>query len=296
MKTTEESLQIRNHLLECMENALIEEDEEKRAALLTVTVVGGGPTGVELAGALSEMKRYILPKDYPEIDFSLMKIYLIEASDRILSAMSEMSEKSSEASTKFLENLGVKVKTNTLVEDYDGSALTIKGQDSIQSNTMIWAAGVIGNAVDGLSDVYQNGRVIVNDNCEVIGYESIYAIGDVTLMITEDFPKGHPQVAQVAMQQAEFLTKKLSRKQEFKGSFEYKDLGSMATIGRSKAVADIAKFHFNGFFAWLFWLFVHLMNILGVKNKLFIFIDWMWYYISFNQSLRLLIKPKKSPN
>lgn len=293
MKTTEESLQIRNHLLECMENALIEEDEEKRAALLTVTVVGGGPTGVELAGALSEMKRYILPKDYPEIDFSLMKIYLIEASDRILSAM---SKKSSEASTKFLENLGVKVKTNTLVEDYDGSTLTIKGQDSIQSNTMIWAAGVIGNAVDGLSDVYQNGRVIVNDNCEVIGYESIYAIGDVTLMITEDFPKGHPQVAQVAMQQAEFLTKKLLRKQKFKGSFEYKDLGSMATIGRRKAVADIAKFHFNGFFAWLFWLFVHLMNILGVKNKLFMFIDWMWYYINFNQSLRLLIKPKKSPN
>lgn len=296
MKTTGESLQIRNHVLQCIEKALTAETDQEREALLNIVIVGAGPTGVELAGAFAEMKRYILPKDYPEIDFDQMKIYLVEAGPRILGTM---SEKSSTASEQFLSELGVISMTNTLVTDYDGQKVNMKGKTSILTNSMIWAAGVVGNIVSGISDNdIEKGRFRVDRHCKLVSQSNIYAIGDIALMQEDGFEHGHPQVAQVAMQQADLLAMNFKRMLTKKPpkQFGYKDLGSMATIGRSKAVADLPRVHFNGFFAWLFWLFVHLMNILGVKNKLFIFIDWMWYYISFSQSLRLVIKQKSSEN
>ena len=293
MKSTEESLAIRNHILECMEMALTEENEQKRKSLLNIAIVGAGPTGVELAGALCEMKRYILPKDYPEIDFSKMQIILIEAGNSVLSTM---SEKSSKASYQFLKELGVTVRLKTMVSDYNGERILLKDGEFIEARTLIWAAGVSGIVLPGLEGFYERNRIKIDHNLALDGQKSIYAVGDIALMKTEEYPYGHPQVAQVAIQMADHLSSRLLNRKHSADTFRYKDLGSMATIGRSKAVADVARIHMNGFFAWLVWLFVHLMAILGVKNKLFIFIDWMFYYISFNQSLRLVIKQKKAPD
>lgn len=293
MKSIEESLHLRNRILQCLEEALITDDEKEREAYMNVVIVGGGPTGVELAGALSEMKSYVLPKDYPELDFDRMHISLLEASERLLSTM---SEKSSEAAKRFLTKMGVEVRTGSKVLSYDGMETQVEGQDTLINKTLIWAAGVRGNSLPGIPEnhVLRNGRIKTNEINEVEGLQHVYAIGDLAYMETKGFERGHPQVAQVAIQQADNLAKNLVG--ETKGlpskPFRYSDLGSMATIGRSKAVVDLPFYHFQGFFAWLFWLFVHLMNILGVKNKFFIFVDWLWYYISFDQSLRLVIKPK----
>jgi NADH:ubiquinone reductase (H+-translocating) len=296
MKSIEESLQLRNRILQCMEAALVTDDDSMRKALMNIVIVGGGPTGVEVAGALAEMKDYILPKDYPELDFNSMQINLLEAGPKILGAMSEEASKASEA---FLSKMGVTVLTSTAVKSYDGHQVEVEGKPAINSETLIWAAGIKGNMLNGIDPnlIVRGGRISTDEFNEVKGIKDVFAIGDIASMECKKYPKGHPQVAQVAMQQANTLGKNLLRdlNSKTRKPFVYGDYGSMATIGRSKAVADLPGFHFNGFFAWLFWLFVHLMNILGVKNKFFIFVDWMWYYLSFDQSLRLVIK-QKSPD
>ena len=244
----------------------------KEAKLLTIVIVGGGPTGVELSGAIAEMKKYVLPNDYPEINFNLMNIYLLEGTDKTLGAL---SEKSQEQSQKYLEKLGVIVKLNTILKDYDGMTATLSSGETIETATVIWAAGVKGNVPKGIDPalVVRGNRIKVDRYNKVQGSENIYAVGDVAYMETPNYPKGHPQVANVAINQAKNLGNNLIRmemKSRIAEEFEYHDKGSMATVGRNLAVVDIPKpkLHFGGFFAWLIWMFLHLVLILGVKNRL----------------------------
>jgi NADH:ubiquinone reductase (H+-translocating) len=264
-------------------------------------VVGGGPTGVELAGALAEMKKYVLPKEYPELDFSKMNIYLLEGGGKTLAAM---SEKSAAQSEKYLKRLGVKVLTNTLLQGYDGKEVKLKDGNIIESNTVIWAAGIKGNIPDGIdkSLIARGNRIKTDRHCKVIGCNNIYAIGDIAYMETLKYPDGHPQVAPVAMQQADLLAgnlKLIEQKSnpEKQYEFEYHDKGSMATVGRNLAVVDMPKpkLHFGGFFAWMIWMGLHLMLILGVKNRFFVFSNWLYNYITYDQNLRLIFKEFNKP-
>jgi NADH:ubiquinone reductase (H+-translocating) len=293
MKSVSEALGLRNRLLENYENALISTDPEEKQGLLNLVIVGGGPTGVELSGAIAEMKRFILPKDYPEIDFNTMHIYLLEASPALLNGM---SGKSSEKAYQYLLKLGVKVWLNSLVRDYDGKIVFLADGSVLSTRTFIWAAGITGYAPEGIRAVSfgKGNRLLVDSFNRVTGYENIYALGDIALMQQDVFPNGHPQVAQVAIQQAANLAGNLVRLNEGKPlkEFRYKDLGSMATIGRNLAVVDLPIIHFQGIFAWFVWMFVHLMSIVGVKNRLMIFINWLWNYFTYDQSLRLIIRPK----
>ncbi len=293
MKSVSEALALRNRLLQNFEDALSAVSEDEREGLMNIVVVGGGATGVEVAGTLTEMKKTVLPKDFPELDFEKMKIYLVEHSPKVLGPMSE------QASTKakfFLEELGVTVMVNTAVKDFDGKNVLLGDGTSLRTNNLIWAAGVKANAIEGLkTESYgRAGRIKVDRYNKVEGYDNIYALGDLALMIEDKFPNGHPQVAQPAIQQGELLAKNILNgiKEKPIKPFFYTDLGSMATVGRNKAVADLAFGKFQGFFAWLIWMFVHLMAILGMKNRLLIFINWSWNYITYDQSLRLIIKPK----
>ncbi len=293
MKSLNEALSLRNKILSNYENALNTNESDKAAALMNIVIVGGGPTGVELAGAIAEMKKFILPKDYPELDFSKMKVQLLEAAPRILGGY---SKKSSEKAFAYLEKLGVEVRLNTLVEDFDGREVQLKGGEALNARTLIWAAGIKANTVEGLPEsVYgHNQRLIVDRFNSVKGLEDVYALGDMAYMETEAYPKGHPQVAQVALQQATLLYKNLRAVQKNKEAkpFAYTDKGSLATVGRNLAIADLAFVHLGGFVAWALWLFVHLMALVGVKNRLFVFINWAWSYFTYDQSLRLLIHPK----
>lgn len=296
MKSLSEAINLRNVMLSNFEKALNETEQSKIDSLLNFVIVGGGPTGTELAGALAEMKKHILPKDYPELDFSKMKIILLEASDKILNGYSDNSSKKGE---KYLDKLGVEVHTNTFVQNYDGKKVELASGDTLATDTLIWAAGVKGNLVNGLGPdmMDKGGRLKVNRFNQVGNQEgdlnNVYAIGDLALMKTEKFEHGHPQVAQVAIQQASLLSKNLQSKEKGKAlkPFKYSDKGSLATIGRNLAVADLPFISFAGFTAWILWLFVHLMAILGVKNRLFVFINWVWSYFTYDQSLRLLINP-----
>jgi NADH dehydrogenase len=292
MKSVSEALGLRNRLLQNFEDAL-SATEEEREGLMNIVVVGGGPTGTEVSGTLSEMKKTVLPKDFPELDFNKMQIYLVEHSPKVLGPMSE------EASAKakiYLERLGVKVLVSTQVTDFDGKKVFLGDGSTIRSNNLIWAAGVKAISIDGLpNESYgRAGRIKVDRYNKVEGCSNIYALGDLALMTEEKYPNGHPQVAQPAIQQgvllAKNIVKEISKKEQ--KPFSYKDLGSMATIGRNLAVVDLPFWKFQGFFAWLVWMFVHLMAILGVKNRLIIFINWCWSYITFDQSLRLILKPK----
>ena len=298
MKSTMEALQLRRSLLLNFEKALLEKDPEELQRLMNIVVVGGGPTGVEISGALAEMKHYVLPKDYPELDFSKMNIYLLEGAKKTLAAM---SEKSSGDSRKYLEKLGVRVMTETIVKDYDGLNVLLQDGKTISARTVIWAAGIKGNIPEGISKelVARGNRIKVDRQCKVQGYSNIYAIGDLAYMETPSYPNGHPQVAPVAMQQAALIAGNLQK--SIKGittglaEFEYKDKGSMATVGRNLAVVDIpipiaigTKLHFGGFIAWLIWMGLHLMLILGVKNRFFVFINWLYSYMTYDQSLRLI--------
>jgi NADH dehydrogenase len=291
MKSLSEALRLRNKLLENFENALITEDEDERDGLLNVAVVGGGPTGVELTGALAEMKRFVLPKDYPELDFHKMHIYLIEASDAVLKGM---SPESSAKAYEYLLKLGVKVWLDSRVKGYDGRIVTLENEKFLRTNTLIWAAGVKGNFLEGLGDdVWGRGnRLFVDEYNRVKGFDDIYAIGDISIIIDDKNPYGHPQVAQVAIQQADNLSKNLVRmkKKEALVPFVYRDLGKMATVGRNLAVVDLPLIKFQGFFAWMVWMFIHLMSIVGIKNRVLIFINWLWNYFTYDQSLRLIIK------
>jgi len=294
MKTASDSILIRNTILENFEKALLEPDPENMAKYLNIVLVGGGPTGVELAGALAEMKKYIFPKDYPELDLSKMRIVLFEASSRLLLGM---SQKAGDKSYEYLERLGVEVRLNTGVEDYDGLNLKLSDGNTLESKMVIWAAGVASSPIDGFdSEVFAKAnRISVDRFNRVLGYKDIYAVGDVAFMKTPKYPDGHPQVAQTAIQQANMLASNLKRVNKGKETreFEYIDKGSMATIGRNLAVADLPFAKLKGFIAWLLWSFVHLMTIVGVKNRLFIFLNWTVNYFTYDQSLRVLIKPKK---
>ncbi len=293
MKSVSEALALRNRLLQNFEDALSCSNEEDREALMNIVVVGGGPTGTEVSGTLSEMKNTVLPKDFPELDFSKMQIYLVEHSPKVLGPMSEQA--SSKAKI-YLERLGVKVMVSTQVTDFDGKKVFLGDGSTIRSSNLIWAAGVKAVGIEGLpNEVYgRAGRIKVDRYNKVEGCTNIYALGDLALMTEDKYPNGHPQVAQPAIQQGELLAKNLLNESSKKAKkpFSYKDLGSMATIGRNLAVVDLSFWKFQGFFAWLVWMFVHLMAILGVKNRLIIFINWCWSYITFDQSLRLIIRPE----
>jgi NADH dehydrogenase len=291
MKSVSEALRLRNNILQNFENALLETDEERQKALLTIVVVGGGPTGVEVSGTLAEMKKYILPKDYPEIDFSRMKIYLLEAGSRVLAGM---NEKTAGTAQKYLKNLDVQVLCNASVTDYDGQTVSIKDSIQISAKTLVWAAGVSGRRIEGLrADSYARGnRLKVNAFNQIEGYDSIFALGDNAYMTEKKYPDGHPQMAQPAIQQAKQLAQNLQRLVAGKPMLPYRyfNKGTMATVGRNLAVVELPFIRFYGFFAWLTWMFVHLMAIVGVKNRVLIFINWFWNYITYDQSLRLIIK------
>lgn len=293
MKSLGEAINLRNVILTNFEKALNETDQAKVESLLNFVIVGGGPTGTELAGALAEMKKYILPKDYPELDFSQMNIHLLEATGKVLNGYSDISSKKGKT---YLEKLGVKVLTDTFVKDYDGKKVQLASGETLATDTLIWAAGVKGNPVHGLGTtiVGRGGRLQVDKHSLVQNQTNIYAIGDLAIMNTDSYENGHPQVAQVAIQQASLLAKNLIRQEKGQTlkEFKYIDKGSLATVGRNLAIADLPFFSFQGFAAWVLWLFVHLMAILGVKNRLFVFINWAWSYFTYDQSLRLLIKPK----
>ncbi len=296
MKSTVEAIELRNRILQNFEKALTETDPIELQRLMNIVVVGGGPTGVELSGAIADMKRFVLPKDYSELDFDKMNIYLLEGSAKTLGVM---SEKSSEQSAKYLQRLGVTVKTNTLIEDYDGKTARMKDGSTIETSTVIWAAGIKGNVPQGVdpSLVVRGNRIKTDRYCKVEGFENVYAIGDVAYMEEPAYPKGHPQVAPVAMQMADLLVNNF--KEEMKGSktlkeFEYYDKGSMATVGRNLAVVDVPKpkLHFGGLLAWFIWMSLHLMLILGVKNRFFVFMNWLYNYFTRDQNLRLIMKHK----
>ena len=289
LKTTYDAINIRNHILQTFED-IISAEASDREGLLNLTIVGAGPTGVELAGAFAEIKNNILPKDYPDIDFTHFKINLIEGSKDTLNSMSISAKRTSK---KYLQKMGVNIITETFVKRYDGNLLELSNGNIIKSKTVIWAAGVIGNTIKGLPDNVQavGNRIEVNRTNLVEGTKNIFAIGDIALMKTPKYQKGHPQLANVAINQAKNLAINLNKHKT--NEFEYNDLGAMATIGRNKAVVDLPYFKFSGYFAWLIWMFLHLMLILSVRNKLIIFINWVWAYLTKDTSLRLILKQTK---
>jgi len=294
MKSVSEALYLRNKILEDYEKAVTTADFEERQGLVDIVIVGGGPTGVEVAGALAEMKKYILPKDYrDELDCDEVDIHVIQGADTLLKGMSKQA---AEAAERFLTQLGVQVKKNTRVTDFDGEYVYMNDGTKIRANKVIWAAGIIGNTIEGLPDelITHSRRIRVNEYGQVLGFPNIYAIGDIAYRETETYPYGHPQVAQVAIQQAKNVARNLKSIQNKKPlkPFVYNDRGSMATIGRHRAVVDLPRLRFQGAFAWFVWLIIHLFAILGVKNKLFVFLNWLWNYFTYDQSLRLMIKPR----
>jgi len=293
MKTIAEVLDLRNSLLMNFENALTAQNAEERDMLMTIVIIGGGPSGVEIAGALAEMNKYVLSKDYPEFKEIRAKIFLIEAVDRVLSSM---SQKSSDKARSFLEKMGVHVLTNTKATGCDEKTVYIDSGKSIRTGMIIWTAGIAGNSTEGLKhDCFsRSGRIRVDRYNRVSGYSNVFALGDISLQTEEKYPIGHPQVAQVAIQQAQMLADNLGRMRSNKPlkEFRYKDLGTMATVGRHLAVVELPSLRFQGVFAWFVWMFIHLMSIIGVKNKLMIFMNWAWKYFTYDQSTRLILRPK----
>ncbi|HEX8268629.1 MAG TPA: NAD(P)/FAD-dependent oxidoreductase [Flavobacterium sp.] len=295
MKTISQSLNIRSLILENFEQAVLTKDPEERNYLMNFCLVGGGPTGVELAGALAEMKRGILQKDYPDLEINCMQINLIQSGDKILNTM---SEKSSRHAEEFLKDLGVNIMKNIRVTGYDGRYISTNTGLMIPSATVIWTAGVMGAMVNGIqaSSIVKNvERLRVNEFNQVAGYNNVFAIGDIAQMESPKYPQGHPMMAQPAMQQGKHLAENFGRLLEGRimEPFEYNDKGSMATIGRNKAVVDLPSGHFSGFFAWVVWMFVHLFSLIGFKNKAVVFMNWVYNYIKFDREGRLIIRPYK---
>lgn len=299
MKTVSEAMGLRNALLSNLERALTCATEQERQELLNVVIVGGGATGVEIAGAISQMKKYVLPYDYPDMDASKMHIYLIEAGDRLLAGM---SHESSEKARIFLEGMGVEVCFGKMVTDYRDQKVMMKDGTEIPTRTFIWVSGVRANEITGIdNDLLGRGqRIKVDAFNRVEALQDVFAIGDQCIQTTDpEYPGGHPQLAQVAIQQAKNLAKnlrKIATGEDGLKPFRYKNLGSMATVGRNKAVVDIGKVHSQGFIAWILWLVVHLRSILGIRNKLMVFLNWVWNYITYDDSIRMIVyatKPKE---
>lgn len=290
MKSLPEALNLRSLILQNFEASLLTSDLKERERLMNYVIVGGGPTGVELAGAIAELKLHVLPADYPDLDFRRMSVHLLEAAPKVLNGM---SERASQLAQKGLEKLDVQVWTGTMVQDYDGATVKTKDRE-LPASTLIWAAGVQGVPIDGiLESSVERGRVLVDEFNQVKGMDGVYAVGDVASMQTEATPKGHPMVAPVAVQQASNLAKNLLRKK--KGGnlkpFTYFNKGSMATIGRNKAVVDFAGMHFGGFSAWLIWMFVHLMELVGYRNRVIALVNWSSSYFSYDKGIRLIVRP-----
>ena len=298
MKSIPQSLNIRSLVLENFEAALLTTNIEERNALMNFVIVGGGPTGVELSGALAEMKKGILPKDYPDLDIREMQINLIQGSDRLIDAMSLKASKKAE---EFLSNLGVQIWKNIHVTNYDGTLVSTDTDEFFKSATVIWAAGVQGETVKGLRTecvLERANRIKVDSYGRIVGYTNIFAIGDVASIISDETPHGHPMMAQPALQQGRLLAKNIIAeitKKPLK-PFVYNDKGSMATIGRNKAVVDLPKWKFQGVFAWFVWMFVHLFSLIGFRNRTIVFLNWVYNYIRFDRESRLIIRPFKNKN
>lgn len=294
IKTVAEAAHTRDEILDRLERGALCADPDRRRQLLSFLVVGGGPAGVEIAGALGEMKKYILPKEYPELNPDDMKITLVEGTGALLGAMSSRSQ---EYAIKALGELMVDVRLHSMMKSYDDKYVTFADGHREYFETLIWTAGVMGEPIPGLpsSAIGHGNRILVDRFNRLKGFEdSIFAIGDICLMISAEAPKGHPQMAQPAIQMAKNLARNLNAGQ-MTHPFTYHDKGSMATIGKNKAVADLKKFSFTGFFAWLVWMFIHLISILGMRNKITVLSNWMWNYIFYSTSLRLLMRPTKYP-
>lgn len=292
MKSIPEALNLRSLILQNLEAAQIAPDPLVVNELLTFVVVGGGPTGVETAGAIAELKKHVLKSDYPELDIDKVRIYLIEGSPELLGAMSPQA---SQKAHSFLTELGVRIMTESRVQSFDGKMLTLADGQQIGSSNVIWSAGVKGVVLDGLNPeiIVRGNRLKVNEVNKVEGYANIYAIGDVAAMITTEFPNGHPGVAPAAIQQGRQLAGNLINIMEQKATvnFKYKDKGAMATVGRNRAVVDLHNIRFQGVFAWFTWMFVHLMTLVGFRNKLVVFVNWVWSYFSYDRGTRLIIRP-----
>ncbi len=294
MKTIPEALNLRSLILQSFEEALLKDSINEQEALMNFVIVGGGPTGVETAGALAELKMHVLPNDYPDLDLRRMQINLVENNERLLSSMSVEASNQAE---NFLKELGVMIRTSDAVLSYDGLKAVLKSGKELESTNLIWTAGVKGAIIDGLdkAELFRGGRILVDEYNKVKGYDNVYALGDVAAMISDDYPNGHPGVAQVALQQAKNLSKNIisainGRKLT---AFKYFNMGSMATVGRNKAVVDLPFIRFQGFFAWFVWMFLHLLFLVGFRNKMVVLINWIWNYFSYDRGTRLIIRPFK---
>lgn len=290
LKRIVHALDVRSHILQNFEQAVMTQNEDEFEKLMNIVVVGGGPTGVEVSGALAELKRHILPKDYPDLDFSRMRIHLIEGSERLLNGMSDFAGREA---LRYIQKMGIEVQLNTFVEDYDGDTVTLNS-GTIETATVVWSAGVRGNVVEGLDEsAVERSRILVDQYSRVKGTENVFALGDVAMMQSDEFPNGHPMVAAVAMQQGWHLAKNFKNilKGESLQEFKYFNKGSMATIGKNKAVVDMPNgMHFKGFFAWLIWMFVHIMYLIGFRNKLITLNNWVWSYFTYDKGTRLIIR------
>lgn len=299
IKSISQALDIRSYFLQEFEKALTEQSISSKEETLNFVIVGAGPTGVELAGAMAEIRKNVMPNDYRELDPQHMRIHLVEAGPRVLAAM---SEKSSESAKRFLEEMGVEIHLNTMVTGYDGRELQLKGHESLHAETVIWSAGVMGDLPSGIPEdkILSGNRIRVNQFAEVNGVEDVYAIGDIAAMVSKKYPFGYPMLASVAVQQGPWLAENLLRRLNKKPlkPFVYNDKGSMATIGRNRAVVDLPFMHIKGWIAWYIWMFVHLMLLVSFRNRLIVFVNWAWNYISYERAIRLIIRPytKKYPN